>query len=136
VLRRTYWAGWTGAAFGNPLTSLVSRLAQASQAWATVLRLYPSLVWFAEGERSLTGSLQPFKPGVGMLLSYYPVPVVPVFIRGTYEAMPRGRFLRRLEQVTVSFGEPVDPDGLDEASRSQEQIVQAVRERVAALGAR
>ena len=30
VLRRTYWAGWTGAAFGNPLTSLVSRLAQVA----------------------------------------------------------------------------------------------------------
>ena len=80
--------------------------------------------------------MQPFKPGIRMLLSYYPVPVVPVFIRGTYEAMPRGRFLRRLEQATVSFGEPVDPDGLDEASRSQEQMVQAVRERVAALGER
>jgi long-chain acyl-CoA synthetase len=28
VLRRTYSAGWTGAVFGNPLTRLVSRLAQ------------------------------------------------------------------------------------------------------------
>ncbi len=27
VLQRTYWAGWTGADFGNPLTRLVSRLA-------------------------------------------------------------------------------------------------------------
>src|SRR5215211_7709862 len=26
MLRHTYWAGWTGAAFGNPLTRLVSRL--------------------------------------------------------------------------------------------------------------
>jgi long-subunit acyl-CoA synthetase (AMP-forming)/1-acyl-sn-glycerol-3-phosphate acyltransferase len=148
VLRRTYWAGWTGAAFGNPLTRLVSRLAQvvpidlgraglSNLAFgAAVLRRGQNLVWFAEGERSPTGSLQPFKPGMGILLSYYPVPVVPVFIRGTYEAMPRGRFLRRLEQVTVSFGEPVDPDGLDEASRSQEQMVQAVRERVTALGER
>src|SRR5829696_7399952 len=148
VLRRTYWAGWMGAAFGNPLTRLVSRLAQvvpinpgraglSNLAFgAAGLRRGQNLVWFAEGERSPSGSLQPFKPGMGILLSYYPVPVVPVFIRGMYEAMPRGRFLRRLVQVTVSFGEPVDPDGLDEASRSQEQIVQAVRERVAALGAR
>jgi long-chain acyl-CoA synthetase len=42
-----------------------------------------NLVWFAEGERSRTGSLQPFKPGVGILLGYYPVPGMPVFIRGT-----------------------------------------------------
>jgi long-chain acyl-CoA synthetase len=148
VLRRTYWAGWTGAAFGNPLTRLVSRLAQvvpidpgraglSSLAFgAAVLKRGQNLVWFAEGERSRTGSLQPFKPGVGMLLDHYPAPVVPVFIRGTYEAMPRGRFLRRLERVTVSFGEPFDTSGPDEVAWSREQVVEAVRERVVALGER
>jgi long-chain acyl-CoA synthetase len=50
---------------------------------ATGLGRGQNLVRFAEGERSRTGSLQPFKPGVGILLGYYPVPVVPVFIRGT-----------------------------------------------------
>jgi len=148
VLRRTFWAGWTGAAFGNPPTRLVSRLAQvvpvdparaglSSLAFgAAVLARGRCLVWFAEGERSPTGSLQPFKPGVGVLLSHYPVPVVPVFIRGTYEAMPRGTVLRGLEQITVTFGEPFDPRGSDETSRPQEQIVEAVRERVAELGER
>jgi long-chain acyl-CoA synthetase len=148
VLRRTYWAGWTGAAFGNPLTRLISRLAQvipvdperaglSSLAFgAAVLRRGQNLVWFAEGERSRTGSLQPFKPGVGMLLEHYPVPVVPVFIRGTYEAMPRGRFLRRLENVTVSLGESFDPRGLDRDERSREQVVEAVRGRVLELGQR
>ena len=148
VLRRTFWAGWTGAAFGNPLTRLVSRLAQvvpvdparaglSSLAFgAAVLARGRCLVWFAEGERSPTGSLQPFKPGVGVLLSHYPVSVVPVFIRGTYEAMPRGKALPALEQITVTFGEPFDPGGSDETSRSQEQIVEAVRERVAELGER
>jgi long-chain acyl-CoA synthetase len=146
VLRRTYWAGWTGAAFGNPLTRFVSRLGQvvpvdpghaglSSLAFgAAVLGRKQNLVWFAEGERSPTGSLQSFKPGVGMLLDHYPVPVVPAFIRGTYEAMPRGSFLHRLEKLTVTFGEPVDPVGLDEGSRSQEQIVAVLHERVAELG--
>jgi long-chain acyl-CoA synthetase len=150
VLRRTYWAGWTGAAFGNPLTRLVSRLAQvvpvdpgraglSSLAFgAAVLKRRKNLVWFAEGERSPTGRLQPFKPGVGMLLVYYRVPVVPVFIRGTYEAMPRGKFLRRLEPVTIVFGEPLDPRDLKQQGQSyqpQDWIVQALRDRVAKLGA-
>jgi long-chain acyl-CoA synthetase len=99
-----------------------------------VLKRGRNLIWFAEGERSPIGSLQPFKPGVGMLLSYYPVPVMPVFLRGTYEAMPRGKFLRRLEQVTI--GEPFDPRSFHEIARSQEQIVEAVRERVAELSRR
>ncbi|HEX5700533.1 MAG TPA: AMP-binding protein, partial [Rubrobacter sp.] len=148
VLRRTYWAGWTGAAFGNPLTRFVSRLAQvvpidlgrtglSSLAFgAAVLGRGQNLIWFAEGERSPTGSLQPFKPGVGMLLGFYPVPVVPVFIRGTYEAMPRGKFLRSLEQVTVAFGKPFDPRSSKETGRSREQVVEAIRERVAELGGR
>src|SRR5215207_9170035 len=143
VLRRTYWAGWTGAAFGNPLTRLVSRLAQvvpvdpdraglSSLAFgAAVLRRGRNLVWFAEGERSETGRLQQFKPGLGILLDHYPVPVVPVFISGTYEAMPRGKFLRRLAQVKVTFGEPLL---LQEDSSTRDQTVQAVREHVARLG--
>ena len=148
VLLRTYWAGWTGAAFGNPLARLVSRLAQvipmdpkraglSSLAFgAAVLARGQNLVWFAEGERSPTGSLQPFKPGVGMLLDHYPVPVVPVFIRGTYEAMPRGRFLRRLENVTVTFGEPFDPRSPEGDAGTREQVVEAVRGRVLELGQR
>jgi long-chain acyl-CoA synthetase len=66
-------------------------------------------------------------------LDHYPVPVVPVYIRGTYEAMPRGRFLRRFEKVTVTFGEPFH---LDRVATSREQVVEAVRERVVALGER
>jgi 1-acyl-sn-glycerol-3-phosphate acyltransferase len=89
---------WTSAAFGSPLTRLVSRLAQAlpidpgraglsSLAFGRGL----NLVWFAFGERSPTGCQQSFEPGMGVLLSYYPVPVVPAFIRGTYGSMPRGK---------------------------------------------
>ena len=151
VLRRTYWAGWTGAAFGNPLTRLVSRLAQvvpvdpdraglSSLAFgAAVLERGKNLVWFPEGERSPTGRLQPFKPGVGMLLNSYRVPVVPVSIRGTYEAMPRGKFLRRLEQVTIIFGEPLDPRDLEQQGQGdqpQDSIARALRDRVAELGER
>lgn len=88
-LRRTYWAGWTGAAFGNPLTRTVSRLAQAvpidpdragvsSLAFgATVLKREKNLVWFPEGERSPTGKLRPFKPGIGVPRNHFRVPVMP-----------------------------------------------------------
>ena len=101
---------------------------------ATVLRRGQNLVWFAAGERSPTGNVKTFTPGVVMLLSYYPVPVVPVLISGTYEAMPR--VLRRLAQVAVTFGEPLASRDLDRSAGQQEQIVQTVRERVAELGER
>jgi hypothetical protein len=50
--------------------------------------------------------------------------------------MPRGRFLRKLEKVTVTFGEPVDPLVLDGDSGSQEQIVEVLHAHVAELGGR
>ena len=152
LLRRTYWAGWTGAAFGNPLTRLVSRLAQvvpidperagvSSLAFgAAVLARGKNLVWFPEGERSPDGELQPFKPGIGMLLNHFRVPVVPVSIRGTYEAMPRGKALVRPARVTVVFGQPLDVQDLveqqGEDGQSRDQILETLRERVAELDAR
>jgi long-chain acyl-CoA synthetase len=151
LLRRTHWAGWTGAAFGNPLTRLVSRLAQvvpvdperagvSSLAFgAAVLARGKNLVWFPEGERSRNGRLQPFKPGIGMLLNHFRVPVVPVSIRGTYEAMPRGKALVRPAKITVVFGQPLDvQDLLDhqgEDGQPRDQILQALRKRVAELDA-
>jgi long-chain acyl-CoA synthetase len=152
LLRRTYWAGWTGAVFGNPLTRLVSRLAQvvpidperasvSSLAFgAAVLARGKNLVWFPEGERSPDGKLQPFKPGIGMLLNHFRVPVVPVSIRGTYEAMPRGKALVRPAKITVVFGQPLDVQDLvehqGEDGQPRGQILQALRDRVAELDAR
>src|SRR5215204_2104648 len=151
-LRHTYWAGRVGAAFGNPLTRRISRLAQAfpidshravfsSLAFgAAVLGSQRNLIWFPEGHRSPTGELQAFKPGIGMLLDRYPVPVVPVFIDGTHEAMPPGRVWVRPRKVTIIFGRPLDPRELEqhgEGDQPQCRIVQALHEHVAELmGAR
>jgi long-chain acyl-CoA synthetase len=149
-LRQTYWGGWAGAAFGNPLFRLVSRLAQvvpvdpdragvSSLAFgAAVLKREKNLVWFPEGQRSPGGELQPFKPGIGMLLDHFRISVVPVFISGTREAMPPGKALPRPKKVTVKFGPLLDVHDLKqqgEGEEPQDRIVQALRECVAELGA-
>jgi len=85
-------------------------------------------------DRAIMGALFRLLAGVGMLLDYYPVTVVPVFIRGAYEAMPKGRFLRRSKEVTISFWEPFDPRGSYGTAGSREWVVEAVRERVVELG--
>jgi hypothetical protein len=41
-----------------------------------------------------------------------------------------------MDQVTVTLGEPFDPRSISETARPQEQVVEAVRERVAELGGR
>lgn len=147
-LQRTYWAGWTGVAFGNPLFRLGSRLGRvvpidssralfSSLAFgAAVLQRGNNLIWFPEGGRSATGRLLSFKPGIGMLLARYPVRVVPVYIRGAHEVMPPGKAIQSLGQITVVFGEPLDVQELEregEGEQPHERIVSALRDRVAQL---
>jgi long-chain acyl-CoA synthetase len=147
-LRHAYWAGRKDTAFSNPFKRLMCRLAHvvpidphravfSSLAFgASVLRRGEMLVWFPEGHRSHTGELQPFRPGLGMLLNRFPVPVVPVSIRGTHEAMPPGKVWPRLGKIVVVFGKPLDPRELDkqgEDKQPQDRIVQALYEHVIEL---
>jgi long-chain acyl-CoA synthetase len=147
ILVETYWAGWTGVAFG-PVFRVLRRLAHvvpidskrsaaSSLAFgATILRSNRNMVWYPEGGHSRTGKLQPFKPGIGMLLEHYPVPVVPVSIAGTREALPPGRWLPRPGRIRVTFGEPLDPRQLEQKGKGDEpseRITSALHDEMAKL---
>lgn len=139
-----YWAGWTGILFANRVSRWFSRVAQvlpidpgaaprASLALgAACLDRGFSLVWFPEGRRSEDGSLQAFRPGVGLLLRAHPVPVIPVWIEGTREAMPPGRWFPRPGRVRILIGDPIP---VDELGGDEREIVRLIEKRVAALGA-
>ena len=65
-----------------------------------------SLIWFPESWRSPDGRLQPFLPGIGVLLGEFRGAIVPAVIEGTFEAMPRGSRLPRPVRARVTFGAP------------------------------
>ena len=77
---------------------------------AEVLRAGDSLIFYAEGTRSVDGRLQRFRSTLGLLALAAAVPVVPVAITGTIDAMPKGRFFPRPGRVCVRFGEAIRPD--------------------------
>jgi long-chain acyl-CoA synthetase len=147
-LINTQWAGWSGIAFGNPIFSYLSRLARvfpieakrslfASLALGvSVLKQGSNLVWFPEGERTLTGDLLPFKKGIGLLLEKSDIPVVPVYLDGTRAALPPGAFFPRFHQIKVVFGEPVKAEQLAKEGTgpdAPERIANALQSRVLAL---
>jgi 1-acyl-sn-glycerol-3-phosphate acyltransferase len=68
-----------------------------------------SMTIFPEGKRSFDGKLLPFKRGPFYLAMECGVPVVPVTIVGTREAMPKGRFAIRPGKVIVTFHDSIDP---------------------------
>jgi 1-acyl-sn-glycerol-3-phosphate acyltransferase len=63
---------------------------------------------YPEGTRSITGSMAPFKPGLGLLAVEMGVPVVPVYLDGPFNILPKGRSLPRRGSITVRFGKPLN----------------------------
>jgi len=74
------------------------------------------LIVFPEGGISPDGQLRPFHRGAALLASRAGVPLVPVAITGTADALPLGRIWPRARPITVRVGTPIPPgDGTREA---------------------
>jgi long-chain acyl-CoA synthetase len=148
ILQHVYWSGWTGIMFRNVIMRLTSRAtrivpieqggsALTSLAFgAAILDAGHPLVWFAEGERSLQGRFQSFQPGIGLLLESRPVPAVPIWIEGGYEALPAGARWPKFLPLSVTFGQPLQPADLamlGKGDRPYHRITQVLHQAVARL---
>ena len=65
------------------------------------------ILMFPEGTRSPTGELQPFKLGLGLIAQRLGIAIVPVFVHGTFEALPKGAAAPKRRRIDVIFGEPI-----------------------------
>ncbi|MBU0615365.1 MAG: 1-acyl-sn-glycerol-3-phosphate acyltransferase [Nanoarchaeota archaeon] len=63
-----------------------------------IIAIYP------EGTRTRTGEIQRGKTGVARLLLAAKVPVLPVGINGSFEILPKGKWIPRLKRATVTIG--------------------------------
>lgn len=70
-----------------------------------------NVVIYPEGTRSPDGWVQRFKLGAAYLAVEHQLPVIPIGIRGSYAAMPKGRGWPRpgRQPVRIRFGEPLLP---------------------------
>lgn len=69
-----------------------------------LLREGRALLVFPEGTRGTEAHPGPGRPGAGLLAALSEVPVVPVYVRGTGQALPRGRRWPRPASITVTYG--------------------------------
>jgi long-chain acyl-CoA synthetase len=79
-----------------------------------VLRQGRSMVVFPEGTRSVTGMMVDFLPSLGYLALRAEVGLLPAYIAGTYEAMPKGATLPKARDLGVAFGPFIDHERLRE----------------------
>ncbi len=76
-----------------------------------------SLLLYPEGGRSPDGWTQPFRAGAAYIAARYDVPIVPIYLEGTREILPKGRWFPKVSKSAVIFGEPIFPKE-DESTKS------------------
>jgi long-chain acyl-CoA synthetase len=85
-----------------------------------------SIVIFPEGVRSESGTILPFRGGIGMIGARLGVPVVPVRIDGADRVLHPTWRMARPGAIRVAFGEPLRLHGDDYASEAR-RVEEAVR---------
>jgi long-chain acyl-CoA synthetase len=79
-------------------------------------RGYNALI-FPEGTRSLTGQMADFKPVIGYLALHAGVGILPVYLHGTYAAMPKGSNIIKSRRVGARIGRYIEIADLEEMSK-------------------
>src|SRR3990167_8538121 len=82
---------------------------------------------FPEGGVSKEGRLQEGNPGIGFLAIKSGVPVIPAFISGTYEALPKGAKIPKISRIKVIFGRPMTFKSMNEKA-TKKGIVEVTRQ--------
>lgn len=79
-------------------SALKGVLARLAEGWKVLV--------FPEGTRSYDGRLQPPERGISLLAHKSAAPVVPTYVSGTHQVLPRGRSMIHFYPISVSFGKP------------------------------
>jgi 1-acyl-sn-glycerol-3-phosphate acyltransferase len=62
------------------------------------------LILFPEGSRSPNGQMRAFKNGIGLLVAGTNVPVIPCYLSGTADALPKRAALPRPRRIALTIG--------------------------------
>ncbi len=108
------------------IVNINRRLKESLQQMAAVLQRGESLLVFPEGTRTKNGQLGAFKPTFAILSCELNIPVVPVVIRGAFEAMPTGSVVPKpFKKIDLRFLPPVYPE-----EKSYHELVEHVRQKI------
>lgn len=109
---------------------------QGFSAAIELIRNGKAVVIYPEGGRTVTGHLRHGKPGVGLIVAQTQCPVVPVYIDGTFNAMPPGSGWPRPRRITVRFGEALQFAPVAEGQERvfYQEVSRQVMARIAELG--
>ena len=93
---------------------------------AKVLREGHRIIIFPEGARTHDGETVPFKKTFAILAKELGVPIVPVCIKGAYEALPRGSRFMRPKHIEVTYLPRIAPS----AEQTYEELTRRTEEAI------
>lgn len=99
-LKRVYFENFTNLIPMDRHGSLRESLRLA----ARVIDSGAILLIFPEGTRSETGIMQPFKPSIGYLALAHKIDVLPMYLEGTHDALPKGKLLPGSRDIAAHIG--------------------------------
>jgi len=100
----------------------------ALKAGINVLKKNGVIGIFPEGRVSREGRLQEGISGIGFLVKKTDAAVIPAFIFGTHEALPKGAKLPKPSRIKIIFGKPMIFN--DERSDSQRQTITEITRQI------
>jgi 1-acyl-sn-glycerol-3-phosphate acyltransferase len=114
---------WRGSIRGHGLSDLRQRLIEEQSVY----------ILFPEGQRTRSGEMNRFKAGIGMLVAGTPVPVVPCYLHGAFEAMRPKSWLLRPARITARLGKAVTFTELANERAGWDQVAERLNVAVRAL---
>ncbi len=77
-----------------------------------------NIIIYPEGTRSLTGQIQNFKHGAAMISTELNLPIVPVYIKGTYDSWPKGKSFMKPRRLQAAIGQPIFPEQFNHEAKN------------------
>ncbi|HVY46692.1 MAG TPA: 1-acyl-sn-glycerol-3-phosphate acyltransferase, partial [Minicystis sp.] len=134
-LRRAYFENLTNLAPFDRKGGLRQALRQAAE----VLEQGKTVLVFPEGTRSPDGAVHEFKAVIGHLALVHEVDILPVYLGGTFEALPKGRSLPTRREIVARIGPPLEVKDLKRLTEGMKmsaacrKVAELTREAVLAL---
>jgi long-chain acyl-CoA synthetase len=126
-LSRAYFENFTNLAPFDRKGGLRQALRQAGE----IIEQSKTVLIFPEGTRSPDGSIQEFKSVIGYLALHHEVDILPVYLGGTHEALPKGRSIPARRDITARIGPPLEVSELRRLTAGMKHI--AASKKVAEL---
>lgn len=99
----------------------------------TSLKNGKSLLLFAEGTRSIDGTMGPFKKGAFMMAIHANVPIIPCAIEGTYKLLNKKSLLMSPGSIQVQIGTPIYPKHVSSKTQIKEHALELMAQTKACI---